>query len=202
MKRHHSALSIIIGRSVGFIILVTLILVAGILATSVQNSVYSNVINFFNANIPLFFSLFFFGVINEIFWNFESPFNLLAPITSAILSTIIVSFLYKIWQFMEIYTNSGVLIHPGLISAVVFIIVLIAGYAKLAKEGFELKKLGDIKWEKEKEKIREKLNKANRGKDIGWDDVENQFRILFYNIGDSLNKSFERHKKRHEKRRK
>ncbi|MFZ1971101.1 MAG: hypothetical protein WAU65_02910 [Candidatus Nanoarchaeia archaeon] len=201
MKEHHSALSIIIGRSIGFIMFVILLLIASLLAATIQNPVYSSIINFFNANIPLFFSLLIFGIINEIFWNFEFPFSVLAPITSAILSTIIVSFIYNVWQFMNIYTHSVVIIPIDLISLIVFIIVIVAGYAKLAKEGFEFERLHKIEWRKEKDKIKNELKQKKRGKDIEWDDVENQFKVLFYNLGDSLNKSFEKHAKRKKRRR-
>lgn len=198
MNHDNSIASLIIRKSIGFVLFIILLLIAILLSYSVQNQVYSNTVGFFNDNVPLFFSIFLFGVINEIFWVLEFPFSILAPITSSILSVIVVTFLYRVWLFINLYAHSPIVIPITLIYTLVFIITLIFGYLKLAKEGFEYNNLMKVKWDKEKTNLEKELKKRRKEK-VEWDDVEDQFKLFFYNLGDSINKSFERHRKRHER---
>lgn len=198
-EEHNSALSIIIRRSIGFVVFIILLLIAVSLSYAVQNSVYSSIITFFNVNIPLFFSIFLFGIINEIFWILEFPLNILAPITSSILSVIVTTFIYRIWLFLNTnYIRSEIAIPIGLIYILVFIIAIIAGYANLAREGFEFERFHKVEWNREKAKLERESRKKKEK--IEWGEVEDQFKLLFYNIGDSLNRAFERHRKRHERK--
>lgn len=208
MKREeHSATVLILRRTVGFIIFLILLLIANTLASSFNNSIYSNIMQFFNINMPLFFILFVMGTINDLFWSFYFPWNMLAPVTGSILSIFIVTFLDKIWLFADSYIHSGFTIPIGLVTTIVFIIVFISGYFYLARRGIEHEEFWNEKeWKKWKdwkkgwyeEKMKDK-HEIRKRKKVDWGDVGEEFKLALYNLGDSINRAFDDHKKEDKK---
>jgi hypothetical protein len=198
-----SSSRIVVGASAGFILLVAILIIANILVKNVSNPIYGNTINFFNSTIGLLLIIFLVGMINDLFWNFKFPFNLVAPITGAFLSIFIVNFIYNIWQFSQSYIHSGFYIPVYPIYSVVFLIVLGFGYFNLVIKERGGKDIRDYKEyhekkNKEKEKIYQEIKKRRKEhKKIEWRDVGNEFKLALYNLGDSINDAFDRKKDKH-----
>lgn len=197
MKECGSPTGIIFKRTIGFILFVIFLSIANFLVAYSQNQIYFNIVNFFNTNMILFLILFLMGTINEIFWNLIFPFNLIAPATSSILALIIVTLIYKIWRFVNVYLNSSIIIPINAIYVIVAIAVFIFGYLSVMIEGWRLNRgYEEEKTHKQKLKIKQKLQTKRRS-NLGWADVGYQFKLMLYNLGDTLNRSFDQKKKRH-----
>jgi len=194
---------IILSHIAGFIIFLILLAVANILIPSINNDIYINIIQFFNSNLIFLLLLTFIGMINEIFWSFYFPFNIFAPIFSSILSIYVITFIYKIWSLLDVYIKSTLIIPIDLIYAIVPLIVFIAGYitiiarhGKPAEEWHrELKEMHKNRLERKRDKLKIKLEKVDKklGKNkVEWEDVGDEFRLAFYNLGKSFNELFDK----------
>ena len=131
-----------------------------------------------------------------------------APIAGAILSTSIITFFYRIWLFINGYVQSNISIPMIPVYIVVFIIVLISGYARLAMRGMINEKYNNNKWEEWKKyriEMHKKIKEYKKDrKKVEWDDVGEEFKYALYNLGNSINRAFEMHNKedKRKKRRK
>lgn len=202
-----SAPKIIISRIIGFIIFLILLVIADALIPVFNSNVYSDIINFFNTNIILLLILTLIGMVNEIFWSFYFPFNIIAPITGSILSIYIITFIHRFFDFLNIYVQPNISLPWNAIQSTVLWIVLIVGYiiilvrqGKPRKEWHEeIKKWHEQRWERKREKLEKKMEKLDRKlgkKKVEWENVGNEFKMLFYNIGKSFNDMFDKGKKR------
>lgn len=207
-----SAPRIIISRIIVFIIFLILLAIANVLVPAFNSNVYSSIVNFLNSNIILLFILTIIGMINEIFWSFYFPFNIIAPITGSILGVYIVAFVYRCINFLDIFINNNSNIMAAILpeetaSIIVFWIVFIAGYLIILirqgkpKEDWheEMKKWHEQRWERKREKLKKKIEKLDTKlgkKQMKWGDVGNEFKHLFYNIGKSINNLFDKDKKK------
>jgi hypothetical protein len=130
MWENRSSLSIAIHSIIGFIMLVVFLIIANVLVSSINNSTYSEIVIFLNSLLGLFFLLFLIGMINSLFWNFEFPLNLLAPISGGALGVLIVNLVYKILEFTQTFVYfdilEQILAYP--ITVIVFIVTIIIGY--------------------------------------------------------------------------
>jgi len=107
------------------------------------------------------------GMINEIFWGFYFPFNVLAPVSAAILSKFVIDFIQMIWNLIQNYTVIKINIPFEILGPGVFFIVIITGYilliARHGKPKEECKKV----IVKEKKSIKPKIiNRIVRKKKI------------------------------------
>ncbi len=164
-----SIFKIIIGRTIGFIIFLILLGIANLFQFS---ELYNNIIDFFIRNLLLIFILFALGMINDIFWIYK--YNILAPIVSALLSIFIVTFIYRMFNFLEPYLGFNISLPISLIYAIVFIAVLIGGYVTIIT----------------------RLVTKPKGKKIEWSDVGNEFKLFFYSLGKELNTKPKKRKKK------
>ena len=180
---HKSSLSIILHRFIGFLFLIIILAIANILIPFVSPGVYSNVVGFFNTNLFLLIILFFIGLIDDLFWNFRFPFNILAPISSSFLGVFITNLLYKIWLFIDSYAGTGVNIPINLVYVLVFFSILVFSYIYL------FVKIGDENYSDVVIEINEKSRKKKKGNSLDWEDVGDEFRLAFYNIAKSINKA-------------
>jgi len=201
---------IIFSRIIGFIIFLILLAIANLLIPSINNNVYSDIVNFFNLNLILLLILTFIGLVNEIFWSFYFPFNIIAPITGSILSIYIITFIHHVYDFLEVYFIQNIVLPWQEIQIIVFWIVLITGYIIILIRGGKpredvyqaVKRLREERWERKKEILERKIEKLDRRlgkKKVEWEDVGNEFKIFFYNIGESLNNLFNKDKEKKSK---
>ncbi len=202
-----SVLKIILSNIIGFLIFLIILMIANKLISSFDNEIFRNIIGFLNANLVLLFTMMFVGMINEIFWAFYFPFNILAPITSSVLSVYIINFIERIWIFLNLYERFNILINFQAVYTLVVFIVLISGYLIIffrhGKPKEDLEKWNRERLERKREKFHKKIQKIDKklGKNkVEWKDVENEFKLVLHNAGKSINKFFENGKKKNYRR--
>ena len=188
---------IILSRLFAILFFLIILVVVNALLSSVKNNLYESFVNFFNSNFSSIIILMFIGILNEVFWSFYFPFNFIAPITSGAFGVYATMFMYTTWNFLDSYMHTGISIPIAMIYITVFLLLMIFGYLFiLDRGGRPNEEWGDLwKWQKEawvkgKEKI-SKFEKKSKRKEIEWEDVGDQFKLFFYNIGRSMNHSFE-----------
>ncbi len=192
MSTSRPAHHIVLMKVCGFLFFLILLAIANIVTVKINNSVYTGVVMFFNRNITFLFFMTLIGMINELFWNFHFPFNIPAPLTGGVLGIYIVMFFYRVWNFLNLYINLSINLPMGLIYLIVFLSTVVLGYMTiLSRQGKPREE-----WKQELRRRHEKMRKERKGKDVEWKEVENEFRLVFYNIGRSINKLFEGQKKR------
>jgi hypothetical protein len=135
-------------------------------------------------------------MINNLFWNFEFPLNLIAPISSAIFGLFVVNLIYKILEFVQpiTYINLQMNFQSYSIYTLVFFVILIVGYFKIINEESKREKKYPKKHRRDIQDKREK-NSSN----IYWEDVRDEFRKVFFNVGKALNRTFESKKRKNKK---
>jgi hypothetical protein len=192
---------IILFKIWGFLFFLILLAIANILIPSVNNYLYEGIVMFFNANIILLFILTGIGMINELFWNFNFPFNILAPITGGVLGIYVLMFFYQIWIFLEGYIHVNINFPMDSFYVLIFFFVMVLGYIVILSRNGKTREEWEERWKRRHEEMGK--NKKHKEKEIEWEDVEKEFRLIFYNIGRGINSLFEgKEKRRKNKRRK
>jgi hypothetical protein len=195
MWEKRSSLSIVLFSVIKFMILIVLLIIANVLVPSINNETYSSIIRFLNSLLSLFFILFLIGMINKLFWNFDFPVNMLAPISGGLLGVFIVQLVSKIIEFTQTFVYFDVLrqILAYPISTIVFFATIIIGYliiiSEAAKEERYFGEEKPAREENKKRKLKEKMKPSKS--ENSWDRVGDEFRRLFFNIGKALNKPFD-----------
>ena len=156
---------------------------------------------FFNSLLSLFFLLLLIGMLNGIFWNFEFPLNLLAPISGATLGVFILNLFYKILEFTQtfVYFNTVQIILSYNLYALVFFITLIIGYLVIINDESR-RKQEDNREEFTKRTIKERKKYHDSDRNLSWNDVEDEFKKVSLNIGKAVNKKFESKKEKDKKK--
>jgi hypothetical protein len=192
---------IILSRLFSVLFFLVVMIVVNALIPSINNNLYEVTVNFFNSNLLFIIVLMFLSILNEVFWSFYFPFNFIAPVTSGALAVYITMFAYKIWNFLDSFLITGVTVPIVIIYFVVFLISIIFGYLFILDRGGRPKEdWGDLwnwqkgVWKRSEGKI-SKFEKKQKKNEVEWKDVGDQFKLFFFNIGRSMNKSFERKKK-------
>ncbi|MFH0978650.1 MAG: hypothetical protein V1837_05085 [Candidatus Woesearchaeota archaeon] len=180
-----SVTHIVLARVIGFFVFLLLLAIANALTGSIQNDIYANIVTFFNVNILLFLALMVIGLINDIFWSFSFPFNILGPFSAALLSIFIVTFLYRLWLFLNSYINSNVNIPIGLLYVIVPIIVFFAGCITVIFRAAIPPYV---------EKVHQ--TKKRKKQHLEWDEVGEEFKLALYNLGKAFNRVFDKKRKR------
>jgi hypothetical protein len=210
-----SSLSIVLHSIISFIILIVFLLIANILLSSINNSTYTIIVQFFNSLLGLFLILFLVGMINSLFWNFEFPLNLIAPISGGILGWFIVSLVYKFLEFTQTFVYFDILnkILSYNISAIVFFATLIIGYLIIITEESrradrysreerytreEIRKR-DIKDKEMEDKRLEEKNKKSYKSEFSWEEVGDEFKKVSLNVGKAINTAFDGKKEENSK---
>ena len=126
-----SVLSIIVWKSVGFVLFLVLLGIANIIMPFVHSTPYADVIRFFNGTLILMLMILFVGMLNEILWTFDFPSNILAPLSASVLSMVLVTFFYKFWKVFNAYIDPNFVINISLVYIVVAVTVLLLGFLTL-----------------------------------------------------------------------
>jgi hypothetical protein len=195
MNYSKSVSSIAIFRIAGFLFFLILLAISNFIIPNINNNVYTGVIQFLNLNLVILSLIFIIGMISDIMWVFNFPFNILAPVVSSVLSVYIVTFLYKIFGLISSYTNISITLPIELIITLISFIVLIVGYLIIfARHGKSEKD-----WEETKGRFEKRMEKKR--KNLEWEDIGNEFKHALYNIGKKVNESLgDRNKRRKKKR--
>jgi hypothetical protein len=194
MWNRRSSLGIVIHSITSFLILIILLIIANLLVPSINNDVYLRIVQFFDSLLGLFIILFVIGMINSLFWNFEFPLNILAPISGAFLGAFIVSLVSKILGFTQTFYYFDIFdkIFAYPISTIVFVAVLIIGYLMIIIEASKREERYPREERKEEEKkkdVKEKKKHAESSLDDSLKEVGDELRKVPGNIRKALNKS-------------
>ncbi len=125
----------LITRVIGFLIFLILLGIVNLLTNYIRNPIFSSVVSFLNSNIWLIviFSVIF--LIGEIFGYLSFPLNIPYPLFNAVGGVFLIQFAFKLLKFIlnqaNIQISLGVSLSTieNIVIIVVFIIVLIVGYA-------------------------------------------------------------------------
>lgn len=198
--KERSITRVILSNIIGILIFFVLLAIANFLIPYFPNDKFITMIDFLNSNINLIVILTFFGMLSEIFWTFSFPFNLISPIISAIFSSYLITFIFRLWNLVKDYIKVEVNIPIDLIYIGVFALVIIFGYLSIFIRFFKKRNKESQEYEEEKEEEKpmkkEKKQKEEKTHLIKWEKVGNEFRLLFFNIGKSLNRLFEKKKRK------
>jgi TRAP-type C4-dicarboxylate transport system permease small subunit len=126
--KESSALKIIFSRITGFLILIIFLALANIFVHFIPNELAQEMVNFLNSSLLILVILALIGIINELFWNFKFPINLIAPIISAIFSFFILKFLFSLWEIISEHQSYTFTLPQNLLYATIPILVLAIGY--------------------------------------------------------------------------
>jgi hypothetical protein len=205
LKMEKRVQQVVLSRLFGILFILILFVVGNALVPSINNNLYGKLVNFFDSNLIFILLMMFIGLLNEVFWSFYFPFNFIAPITTGAFGVYITMFIFKVWTFLDQYLLTGFVIPISTIYLVVFLTALIFGYLFILDRGGRPKEdWGQLwNWQKDVWKKTEgrvaKFDSAKgkkKGKAVGWHDVGDQFKLFFYNLGRSMNKSFEKKKRK------
>jgi hypothetical protein len=178
---------VILSNTISFLVFLILLALANYLKIYIDSAIYAAIINFLVTNLWLSFIIFFTTLIAEIFWTFKLPLNLPAPILSAISSIFIITYIERLWSFINATAITNIYFPADIIYPVVFWIVIAVGYILiLVRFGKEKSESGEP----------EKKPKEKKKSNVEWSDVGEQFKQALYNLGNSLRNACEPKKKR------
>jgi len=172
---------IILRRVVGFVIFLVILAVANALIPSFGNSLYSGIVLFFDANILLFFVMMLIGLINDLFWSFPLPFSLIAPLTSTVLSILIVAFVFRVFDFLGSYVPIPFSLPVYIVYPLVAAIVFVSGYLTIIFR---------------EEQPREKKEPKPRKRRPDWEDVLHEWRQAAYDLAIRIRKNIRKKRKK------
>lgn len=163
MAEKKSVGSRILIRMLGFFIFLVLLGIAKVLSFYILSDFYTAIVGFFLDNLFLAFLIFFITLIADTFWAFWFPFNIPAPVVSAVSSIFIVTYIYRLWLFLDNYLLTGIEMPISLVYQLVFWSVLVGGYVVII---LRFVGWGDIRAKlkerrEEKEEAREEREKKN-----------------------------------------
>lgn len=177
-----SAARIVFSHIIGFIIFLVLLGIANILIPYISYPGYSSFIYFINPFIAYMLIMTIIEIVNDLLWNYNFPFNIFAPITSAVLSAFIVYFIYSIFIFIENYYEFTINIPINILLIIIPMIVLLSGYAIIIARGGKSYDNHMI-LQKTRKKIKESEIISKKDKE--------DFKEALYMIGDKLNRGLD-----------
>lgn len=204
--RRRSIIRQIISSLFGIILFLVILGIANIIIPNVNNAAYSEIVGFFNSSLGFLIILFLVGLVNEIFWNFYLPFDLIAPIISTVFAIFIMIFFEKFWNFIKDYFNINFSIPFDILYIIIPLIVLVSGYLLIISEEYWFRRKRRLREEYE-DRITDRINQAtNKTTDrieeeidnlkkhvekIDWEDVGDEFKVALYNLGKSINNALD-----------
>jgi|SRR3989339_321041 len=187
---------IIISNISGLVFFLILVALANYALNYFSHPTFVEVVNFLNSNLVLIITISILGLFSDLFWAFMFPFNIIAPILSAFLSYYILSFAYTILELVQQVRDFVFPISFNTLYPFVFAIVMIIGYIIIfSRLGGKL-----IRREETEKPNRKEEKKEESTELIKWRKVGNEFKLLFFNIGKSLNSLFSKKKTKSKRR--
>jgi len=188
---NRSAGKIISSKIIGFVVFLILLGIANLIMNYFDNQIYQDIILFFNDNLVLLLILAFVGMISELFWIFIFPFNIIAPIISAVYGTFVLKFLLNFLDLINLYLKTGINVTNDWLYWAVFWIVLIVGYLVL------FSRIGSKKKEKERiERLENSEREQKKKEEVEWKEVGNEFKQALYKVGKRLNDKLDKKEKK------
>ena len=205
MGQIKSFFKVIFGRLIGLLIFLVLLGIANLLKYVINNQVFLEVVQFLNINLKLIIIIGLIFLVSDLFWILVFPFNLPAPILSAIASIFVITFLFKVGflieKFLEISFLSKIEPFSTGIYLLVFFIVLISGYFSIFSK-IGIRERREIWVEKRVEKKEIPIKKEKQERKVEWKDVSEEIKGVLYDSALSLRKSINKKPERKSKKQK
>lgn len=174
----------VIGGIFSFIVFLILLAVANYVSPWVGLTSFSEIVKFFNANIGFIFLMSAVFILSDIFWALIFPFNIPAPIVSAVGGILIVDLMFGMFKLIEYLLDVGIYTALGpfreMIYGLVFWLTIIVGYIIVV-----FRARGKLISEDNSKKIKDRVE---------WEDVGEEFKLALYEFAGSLNRIFSKKK--------
>lgn len=181
-----SLLKTILPHLIGLAIFIVILLLVN-MTINTDNQTVLETIQFFNDNLAIIVSITILFMTADIMLTFELPFNLSAPVFSAIGSVLVVYLVFKILDLLDELLKANIFDSLSwikwIVYPIVFVIVLISGYLSML---FGLL-AAPLKTRDETTK-QKMINITPKKKSRSWDDVGDEMKNLFYDIFSGLRK--------------
>ncbi len=181
----------IISRLVGFIVLLIFLAIANHFINDIHSQIAVQILEFLNRNIVFLFLMTIAFIIADVFWAFIFPFNLIAPIASAIASMFIVAFIYRMLNFFDGLNTTSIFgslnVLAPLIYFLVFAGVLIGGYITVFARLVWPDKLESKEDEEHGKRIKKEKEFAHEK--VTWSQVGDQFKGALYDLAKRIRRA-------------
>lgn len=196
-----SAVGSIFSRLGAFLIFLIILWIFNYLVGSSTQGIMYALVHFFNGQIIFLFLITIVFIIADIFWSVPVPFNVPAPIFSAVGGVFIVELVFKLFTLFD-SLNVNKIFEPFIplefmVAGIVFTLVLIGGYISILvkashptiKEDVE-EKIEELK-QRKKEWKQERVEARRERRRVEWEEVGEEFRAAFLAVGKTFRRVFE-----------
>lgn len=194
------------GKVFGLIGFFLLVLVFQWLSGKYDLLILKYIYSFLFVNIQLIVIITLLFLIGEIFMKLDFPYNIPGPLFNAPAAVLITKFIFQFIDILGHYTNAFSFIQ-GMQTGIYYLVyslTLIIGYIiilsireRLSRDKDENKDKTEKKDKKSKKEGKESADKkepAEKKRNVEWNEVGREFRLLGYDIAHSLRKLFKRKK--------
>lgn len=123
---------ILLGKFLGFLLFLFLVGLVNLMTLFIKSALFLQIVEFLNASIVLLIVMSIMFLIADVFDAIYFPFNLPAPLFSAVGGVFVVSFIFRVLEFiLKEGIFGSVSWARALISVLVFVIVMVVGYVKI-----------------------------------------------------------------------
>jgi uncharacterized membrane protein len=200
MSKGRNILEISVSRLVGLVIFLVLLVIANLIY--INSSIYLDIVGFLNSNIGIIILFTILLYLGEVFFIFDFPLNIPAPIFNAIGGFFVVGFIFDVIYLIGNFIGPNVfyllkLLEPFVIWLVV-LIILIVGYIEVfGGIGSKSRKRRAERVERARS-MKEKRDRHEKSEkhDWEWEDVKKEIRNAVHEaVGEKETKKEESKKK-------
>jgi len=137
MKDHknRSPWCAVVSGLTGIIVFLVLLVILGYLASYFHNAFLLGFVSLLGDNLSLIITMGILFMVADVFSLFRYPFNLPGPLFSGLGSLLVVSFIFILLNFFDLWYGTGLSVMFSksvyILYLLVFFIVVIAGYARI-----------------------------------------------------------------------
>jgi hypothetical protein len=166
----------VISGLTGIIVFLVLLIILGYLASYFHNAFLLGFVGLLADNLPLIITMGIVFMAADIFFSFQYPFNLPGPLLSGLGSLFVVSLIFILLDFFDLWYGPGMSAMFSnfryIFSILLFFIVVIAGYVRIF---YPEPERDDVPRDAE-------TNSQTSAACTSWGDVGNEFRQAMYDL--------------------
>lgn len=170
-KKKKSPYTVVVSRLIGLIFCLIALIVMRLIANHIHSPLLTAFTDFLFANLVLIIVLSVLFMIAEVFETFSYPYNLPFPAINAFASALLVLFLIRLLEFLDVYftlgISSAIAILELILYPLVFIIVIVTGYLSIFSPPSAATPDAEM---------------APGGKHASWEEVGGEFRQMLYDF--------------------
>ncbi|MFA5174525.1 MAG: hypothetical protein WC438_05070 [Candidatus Pacearchaeota archaeon] len=185
MEQIKSIVNIVVHKVIGLLIFLIFLWLMSLIASYIPLQIFSNIVVFLKDNLYWIIIITIISIFAEGFGTLTFPFNLPAPLLSAIESVLIISILFKIWLGLDASINTGINVPINLVYILIFLVVLLFGYLKIISKHSKEPVQEEIKPEIQPKQVRPKQQEKTH-----WHEIGEEFKGALYELGRTLKKAF------------